>query len=283
MELSNNYLLNRFFTKNTLRSCIDDLVDETFTNTVDKYIVKPFNKKNYELIMEIYQKLDQEYRNEYYYKNTLLNKLLLGVHSLNTTTALSEVPVHKSKADFILINGKAVVYEIKTDLDNFDRLKTQIDDYYKAFKYVSVVTSESNYDAIMKMLSDTKVGICILTRKNTVSVKKKPIESRTKLDSSVIFKILRKAEYENILQQHYGYLPNVSQFEYYKACKLMFESIDSEISHHLFIQELKKRKRINETDFKKVPREIKSLVYFSELKDNEYVKLNQFLTKTYGG
>ncbi len=53
------------------------------------------------------------YRNEYFYKNTILNKLLLGRHSINTTTALSEMPIGKSIADFILLNGKGVVDEIK--------------------------------------------------------------------------------------------------------------------------------------------------------------------------
>ena len=68
---------------------------------------------------------------------------MLGIHSPRTTPALTEVPIGSSKADFILINGKAVVYEIKTALDNFDRLDGQIEDYYKAFSRTVVVTSES--------------------------------------------------------------------------------------------------------------------------------------------
>lgn len=281
--MNNNHLLNRFFTQNTLKSFINEVSDEIYLNIVDKYIVRAEDKINQEIITEMYHKLNKEYRNEYYYKNTLLNKLLLGVHSVNTTTALAEVPVRKSKADFILINGKAVVYEIKTELDNFDRLKTQIDDYYKAFKYVSVVTSESNYVSIKKLLDDTDVGICILTKKNSISMKKKPNERIEDLNSSVIFKILRKAEYEEILKKHFGYLPKVSQFEYFKTCKAMFESIDIAISHQLFIGELKKRKRIQNDFFIKVPSEIKSLVYFSEMKNSDYIKLDEFLNKRYGG
>ena len=50
-------------------------------------------KNNRELISEIYCELKNNYRNEYFYKNTLLNKLLLGVHSVNTTTALTEVAI----------------------------------------------------------------------------------------------------------------------------------------------------------------------------------------------
>ena len=35
-----------------------------------------------------------------------------GIHSVNTTTALTEIPIAKSKADFVLINGKAVVLSL---------------------------------------------------------------------------------------------------------------------------------------------------------------------------
>ena len=72
-------------------------------------MIDPDGKTNGEIISRIYHYMGESYRNEYFYKNTLLNKLLLGVHKPTTTSALTEVPVGRSKADFILINGKAVV------------------------------------------------------------------------------------------------------------------------------------------------------------------------------
>ncbi|WP_245780719.1 sce7726 family protein [Gracilibacillus orientalis] len=81
----------------------------------------------------------------------------------------------KSKADFILINGKAVVYEIKTELDTFERLNSQINDYFRAFDHVCVVTSESQYKKAEKKLKDSKVGICVLTKRNTIRTRKEPI------------------------------------------------------------------------------------------------------------
>ena len=113
MDNANSILLNRFFTRNTFKQVIDDGESPAYIAAMRRYIVEPTRKTNKECISEIYQYLKKEYQNEYYYKNTLLNKLLLGVHSPHTTTALTEVPVGNSKADFILINGKAVVYEIK--------------------------------------------------------------------------------------------------------------------------------------------------------------------------
>ena len=128
MDNANSILLNRFFTRNTFKQVIDDGASPAYIAAMRRYIVEPTRKTNKECISEIYQYLKKEYQNEYYYKNTLLNKLLLGVHSPHTTTALTRRSRSgNSKADFILINGKAVVYEIKTALDNFDRLDGRIE------------------------------------------------------------------------------------------------------------------------------------------------------------
>ena len=165
MDNANSILLNRFFTRNTFKQVIDDGESPAYIAAIRRYIVDPAEKTNGECISEIYQYLKKEYQNEYFYKNTLLNKLLLGIHSPRTTTALTEVPVGNSKADFILLNGKAVVYEIKTALDNFDRLDGQIEDYYKAFSRVVVVTSEKNFDSVQQKLQNSPTGICLLTKK----------------------------------------------------------------------------------------------------------------------
>lgn len=277
MDNSNSLLLNRFFTRNTFKQLIDDGENPAYVATLRRYIVDSSGKTNGECISEIYQFLKNEYQNEYYYKNTLLNKLLLGVHSPRTTTALTEVPIGNSKADFILINGNAVVYEIKTALDNFDRLDGQIEDYYKAFSRVVVVTSEKNYDIAMQKLGNSPVGICLLTAKGTLSVRKEPTEYRDLLSRRTMFRILRKDEYERILYEQYNSLPEVSQFEYYKACQALFEALPIDIAYKLFVQELKLRTKIDIVEYSKIPYELKFLAYFSNYKKSDYAKLCHFL------
>ena len=115
----NNIILNRLFTQNTFFDMVN-ANNDTYVAVVQRFVNEPENKDNRNLISEVYKFMSKSYRNEYFYQNTLLNKLLLGKHSINTTTALAQVPICKSKADFVLINGKAVVYEIKTELDTFD-------------------------------------------------------------------------------------------------------------------------------------------------------------------
>ena len=277
MDSNNSILVNRFFTRNTLKELIEYGECETYTATIKRYISDSSELSNSECISRIYCFLKSQYQNEYYYKNTLLNKLLLGVHNPHTTTALTEVPVGKSKADFILINGKAVVYEIKTALDNFDRLSGQLDDYYKAFSYVAVVTAEENVEEIFNRLENSPVGIYILTRRGTLSERKKPEEYIEKLSCFDMFKILRKNEYESLLQSRFGTLPSESQFLYYRACLNWFDTIPVLDAYKLFLDALKKRSVIDTNEFEKVPYELRFLVYFSHYKKEDYRKLNHFL------
>ncbi|MDH6669749.1 hypothetical protein M2277_000393 [Paenibacillus sp. LBL] len=281
--MSNNTILSRVFTQNTFKDLINGKPNEVYINCVERYTSNTVDLENKFVIDQIYKFLTLEYRNEYFYKNTLLNKLLLGRHSIKSTVALTEIPIRKSKADFILVNGKAVVYEIKTELDSFDRLENQINDYYTAFNNVCVVTCESNYDKINSLLKKTDVGIYILTSRNTLSVRKEPVENNSKLNHHSLFGVLRKHEFEQIILKHFGVLPKTNQFNYYKECLKMFENIDIMKAYKYTLSELKSRKLKKIDEYKKVPSQLKFLVYFSNFKDNDYDKLNIFLERKIRG
>ena len=275
----NNLVLNRLFTQNTFSDLIHNYDTAVYKAVIRRYINEPENKSNGELLSEIYRYMSQEYRNEYFYQNTLLNKLLLGIHSVNTTTALTQIPICKSKADFILINGKAVVYEIKTALDTFERLETQISDYYKAFDHVCVVTSEQQFAHACEKLRNTNVGIYVLTEQETISrsLRKEPVVDTSQLDHTSIFKILHKSEFERILLEYFGELPQVSQVFYYGECMKKFCEIPIEVAYALFLKELKKRNKIQISKFDQIPYELKSLVYFSRPNAQDWDSIHQFL------
>lgn len=280
---SNNFILNRFFTRNTFADLLTEKTNGTFCEVIKRYIEDVEAKNNRTLISEIYEIMTHSYRNEYVYKNTLLNKLLISKHSLKTTTALTEIPINKSKADFVLINGKAVVYEIKTELDSFDRLESQLSDYYKAFDHVCVVTCEDNFKKLEERLNGSPIGIYVLTKRNAISRRKEPIGDNTGLDPNIIFKILRKREFENIIKTHYGKLPEVSQARYYAECYKLFKAIDIEVSYQDFLKELKQRATIEIKEYKKIPYELKFLAYFSKYKKSDYWRLDNFLNNKFGG
>lgn len=277
MSEGNNTVLNRMFTQNIFNDLINGKPNEVYSTCIKRYIDNTSEIENKIGTDLLYKFLMKEYRNEYFYKNTLLTKLLLGRHSLKTTVALTEIPIRRSKADFVLINGKAIVYEIKTELDSFERLNSQINDYYSAFNNVCVVTCESNYIKLSNLLRDTNVGICILTKTNSISTRKEPIEDNSNLNHKAMFGVLRKKEFEYIIENHFGELPNTNQFNFYKECLKLFENIDIATAYKYVLIELKKRNIQEIDEYVKVPAELKFLVYFSSYKRNDYLKLNAFL------
>lgn len=281
----NNLILNRLFTQNVFFNMVDTNNNATYGTVIQRFVNDPEDKDNGTLISEVYKFMSKSYRNEYFYQNTLLNKLLLGKHSINTTTALTQIPISKSKADFILINGKAVVYEIKTELDTFERLDSQLRDYFKAFNHVCVVTSESHYDRAISILKDTPVGIYVLTSQNTISKKlrKEPTEDNSHLDYTAIFKVLHKHEYENILLQYFNELPITSQAFYYGECLKQFTHIPKLKAYEMALKQLKRRNRIAISEFDKIPYALKSLVYFSSPSKSDWQAINVFLNQRYGG
>ena len=278
-----NLMLNKLFTQYNFEDLMQHNENKTYSLLVDRYSTNQVSKSNGELISEIYRYMSKKYRNEYIYQNTLLNKLLIGRHSINTTTALTQIPIGKSKADFIMINGKAVVYEIKTELDSFERLGTQLADYYKAFNHVCVVTCEDSFERLSSMLENTTVGICILTNKNTLKFRKEPQKNNVNLQYDAIFKVLRKKEFETILQEYFHILPQATPVFYYDECYKWFKRIPLSEVYEMTLKQLKKRNHISKDLFSDVPYELKSLMYFYNASKEDYLRLGQFLQEKYGG
>ncbi|MBM7643337.1 sce7726 family protein [Streptococcus loxodontisalivarius] len=275
MSARNNYLLNRFFSRSMIKNLLRNKKDDGFARIIQN------EEKLIIAVKEAYQQLSKGYRNEYFYKNTLFNKKLLGVHSLNTTTALTEIPVGSAKPDFILINGKAIVYEIKTELDNLERLENQINEYYKAFDHVAIVTYEKNLDPVRRKIADLNkpVGLYALQKNESFKTLNKPEPYRDDLDKSIMFKILRKKEYESIILKRFGLLPQVSQFDYYDVCKEKLLTLPIDEFYLDFLAELKTRNAVDKEKFKKIPYELKFLVYFMDFKTKDYDILDNILTK----
>jgi len=280
--MQHGLLANRVFTRNLWRGLIEGGDREAFAAAMRACISEPADKSNRQLVEEMYGILRTSYRNEYFYKNTLLNKLLLGVYKPTTTTALTELAIGKAKADFVLINGRATVYEIKTELDNLERMASQIEQYYQAFSQVCIVAAEAHLEAIRRRWADSPVGIMVLTKKDTLREVQKPQEHRAGLDAAVMFGMLRKAEFEQLLLRHCGELPAVSQFDYYRACKRLLAQLDPDVWHADFTRVLKQRHAVELDLYRRVPYALKFLAYFLELKRDDYDRMEAFLEEKEG-
>lgn len=281
--MDNNLILKRFFSKSMLHDLLSGDSNDVFEYVVRRYVSDPTGRSYKDLISEIYKYMGKEYRSEYFYKNIMLNKLLMKKHDYKKTIVLTELPIASSKADFIMINGRGVVYEIKTELDNLERLNSQIEDYYKAFKEVIIVTYENNVDKVIEIVPD-EVGIMVLTKREALKTVRKSKVVKDFLDINIIFEILRKYEFEEIIKKQGWNLPEVSQFIYYKECRKLISRINVEVLQKEMLLQLKKRMKIEVVEFSMgMPEELRFLSYSDEktLKYGEEAKQN--LLCNYGG
>lgn len=265
----NHLYINNFFTSKKIKDILNS---------------KDFDSMAFQMEMcQNYNYISKHYRNEFFFKSTLFNRLVLGKYSIKTAVAFNEMIVSKSKADFVLINkNKGTVYEIKTDLDNLDRLIYQLEDYSKAFSEVYVVTTEKNYYPVYRVLkeTDSTAGIIVLTERNYLSIRKKAIKNVNNLDYETLFKLLRKSEYKELLFTRYSALPKVTPVQFFKASLQWFKEIHIEDAQLLVMKELSKRIRPeNYFTLKELPLPLRWLVYkgnFNYIEIEEiYIKLRE--------
>ena len=280
MNSEKPYLLNYAFSRKTFTELASKEDSEILVEAIRRY-VNADGKTYGECISELYARLKKGYRNEYFYKNTLLNRLLVNSrqHDPLRTAALTELPVDRSIADFVLINGRAVVYEIKTDLDNFDRLPEQLSSYYKAFCYVTVVTADSCVDKVSRLIDGRPVGLTMRTRRGALKDVIIPRRFDSALDHKVIYNVLRKKERDDILVHHGFHLPPHGYCYYYRECLEMFRAIPVKEIYREMQVALKRRTLLHLSRLDGMPEELNFLAYFSHIDEDGMARLRDFLKK----
>ncbi len=188
----------------------------------------------------IYNFLIKNYRNEYVYKNAIANKILLGKHSLNTAQMLTEFRAGKCKADVVILNGSATVYEIKSEYDSFKRLEKQIGEYLKVFDRINVITSESQVGKLKPLLPG-EIGIQVLTHRHTIKTIRESNSNLGNIKTEVLFNSLRKNEYLAVIKDFYGTIPKLPNTLLFKACKELYCEIPLETTYDLTINALRNR------------------------------------------
>jgi hypothetical protein len=172
----------------------------------------------------------------------MANNILLGRHSPNTSTMLSEFRVAGSKADIVFINGTSHAYEIKTEFDSLDRLDGQISDYQKCFDKVSVVTSARHLPVLEDTL-DESVGLFLLTRRGSLSSIREPVSNVSDLRPDVIFDTLRVREYVPAINRIAEMPRDIPNALVYKKYKEAFAELAPETAHGILVEALKNRGR----------------------------------------
>lgn len=184
-ELSKNY--------NTIES------KYVLINNLKKYYDSPdlLNYENWDIKKLYNQIFLNYYPNETSIKSQFINQQLFKG---KTHVTVFELPVSKSRIDLCKINGKSIAYEIKTDLDNFNRLEKQLNDYYKIFDEVFVICSNNKVDQIKNYIPN-KTGIYsyrITKNKKYIFKKIQDCQINSSIDNSEQLKVLNDSELSNI-------------------------------------------------------------------------------------
>ena len=238
-------IIARFFSESSVRSIIknrhssNSLIRE-FQNLMVKSGLH-FEGETFQDLFEFsYKYLLQNYRNEYIYKNAIANRILLGIHSLNTSFMLQEFRVGSCKVDTVVLNGTSNAYEIKTELDSLERLSKQVETYLKVFDMVHVITYPGHTEKVRKAVPEC-VGLMELVKGEHIKTLRKAISGKNTISTDVLFDSLRKSEYQAIVREYYGSAPIVPNTQAYSVYKELFTKIEPAVAHDLAVTQLKKR------------------------------------------
>ncbi len=233
-----------------------------------------------EVFEHSYSALSKEYRTEYFFKNIVAERLLLGRHSLNTATVLPEFRVGRNKADCVILNGSSTCYEIKSDFDNLDRLSEQLASYKKLFDKIYVVVGKLHLSKVLNSC-DSEVGILELTpRKNLRTIREAAISTEP-VDISILMRSLRMHEYRDIAstlsEQNLDY-PNT---EIFSVCESILQKSRSADVRTAFCTTLKKSRRIEKDFILSLPRSLLMAGIGFKLRADHRRSLAENLKKTF--
>jgi len=184
-------------------------------------------------------------RNEYVYRSALTQNILLGRHSLNTASMLTEFRAGSCKADVAILNGTSTVYEIKSERDSLSRLANQIENYRKVFAKIYVIAGEAHVEDVVNSTA-TDVGVMCLARWDRIHTIREAANRPDLVSPVEIFESLRLNEARQILQDLDVPVPIVPNTMQHAAMRECFAKQKPETVHHLMVKTLKRTRNLSD-------------------------------------
>ncbi|MBV4475196.1 sce7726 family protein [Pseudomonas botevensis] len=197
-----------------------------------------------DVFQECYRRLKSSYKFEYYIKNIIAEKILLGRYSMNTATLLNEFRVGESKADSVILNGISTCYEIKSEYDSLNRLELQLSSYLKIFDKVNVVTTEAHLGKVEKIAPES-VGILRLGKNDVLTPIRPALLSSEPMDVDILMASLRRNEYLSLVYELCGQIPVSTNTGIYDECRTLLRTVDSSKLRPAFCRIVKKSRKID--------------------------------------
>jgi hypothetical protein len=182
-------------------------------------------------------------RDEYIYKAALIQKILLGKHSLQTASMLNEFRVGECKADVVILNDSATVYEVKSERDSLSRLDRQLAAYAKVFARVYVIAGDNHTQAVMSVVPP-EVGILRLNRRYHISSLREALDRSEHISPAAIFDSIRTDEARMILALEGVSIPAVPNTSLHSALRELFIKLTPYQAHRGMVRVLKKTRNL---------------------------------------
>lgn len=219
-------------------------------------------------------------RNEYVYRSALTHNLLLGRHSLRTACMLSEFRIGSSKADMIILNGTGTVYEIKSDRDSLTRLKSQVENYRKAFTKVYVIAGSMHLEDVINKTHED-IGVMSLVRWNRISIIRDAKENTDYICSETIFNSLRIIEAIDVLNQLKIDVPDLPNIQMHSSLKNIFRDLNPIDVQRCMIKTLKRTRNLAPLSslVSNLPNALQSIALVMQLRNKDHERLIETLNR----
>jgi len=213
-------------------------------------------------------------RHEYSYKSALTRQILLGMHSLDEASMITEFRVNHCRADFVILNGTSTVYEIKSERDSLERLPKQIKTFKEVFANVNVIVGENHIKSVLNSV-DTDIGVMILSEEYQIDTIQEGRDQAFRTNPVSIFDTIRLRESELVLGDLGISVPDVPNTLRYHALRSCFTNLDPGNVHDSMVKTLRKTRCLKPLDYfiEKLPNCLHSAVLSLRLKKQDHIRL----------
>lgn len=214
------------------------------------------------------------HRDEYIYRAAISQKVLMGTHSLRTASMLNEFRTGSSKADVVILNGTATVYEIKSERDTLARLANQVENYKRVFARVNVIASEGHLEGVLEKVPED-VGVVCLSKRYQISTVREAVDCPERICPVTVFESLRMAESIEILMSMGVTVPKVPNTQKHAVLRELFATLDPVALHVEMVRTLKRTRDLAPLgDFiDRLPKSLQAAALSVSVRRSDHLKL----------
>ena len=182
--------------------------------------------------------LSRHYRNDLVYRRAVLGQMIPQTDGI----LLPEFRVGRSIVDFLAVSEALHAVEIKSDLDNISRLDGQLHDYRRIAPFVSLMASKRVVERVLAIPDFQSIGLHWLDVNGRVVTVREARFSCELLDSEVLMRSLRRAEYLRVLSGLGSAVPDLPNTRVFSYALEASRNLDPLVFHNAVAEQLRERK-----------------------------------------